>query len=150
MKNRLMVVALVAVVAAGASFSMGEGVSLEKIKCIMQPTKAAQESKSASWKEGKVYLCCGNCLAAFEKDKDKHAAKANLQLVATKQYKQEACPMSGGKIDASKSIEVGGAKISFCCDNCKGKAKDMTEKDQVEKLFGEEAFKKAKFAKVSK
>ncbi len=148
MKRFLAVAALAAAVVVSASMTMAEGVSLDKIKCILQPTRAAQESKSASWKEGKVYLCCGNCLKAFDGDKNKHAAKANQQLVSTKQYKQEACPFSGGKLDDSTAIEVGGAKVAFCCNNCKGKAEKMADKEKVDALFSEDAFKKGKFSLV--
>ncbi len=148
MKKVIAVAALAITVVVTATLTMAEGVKLDNIKCILQPSRAAQESKSASWKEGKVYLCCGNCLKAFDGDKNKHAAKANQQLVATKQYKQEACPFSGGKLDDSTSIEVGGAKVAFCCNNCKGKAEKMADKEKVDALFSEDAFKKGKFSLV--
>ncbi|MCC6508803.1 MAG: hypothetical protein IT423_06830 [Pirellulaceae bacterium] len=122
---------------------------LEGIKCVMAPSKAIDESKSADWKKGKVYFCCGNCLKAFSEDKEhKNAAKANAQLVATKQYKQTACPISGAKLNDETAIEVSGAKVAFCCTNCKGKAEGAKGAEQVEMVFGEKAFEKGKFELV--
>ncbi|RMF37206.1 MAG: hypothetical protein D6753_18070 [Planctomycetota bacterium] len=125
-------------------------VSLDGVKCLMNPKAAAKADKSADWKEGKVYFCCGNCQAKFTKlddaGKEKIAAKANMQLVATKQYKQGACPFSGGKLNPDTAIEVGAAKVAFCCNNCKGKAEKLSDEEKVAQLFGEKAFAKAKFA----
>jgi hypothetical protein len=99
-----------------------------------------------------VAFCCGNCKGKFEKmtkeEKEKMAAKSNAQLVATKQFEQKACPMSGGALNADTAIEVGGAKVSFCCNNCKGKAEKMSDEEKLETVFGEKAFKTAKFTKV--
>lgn len=148
MKSRIMVAALVAVVAASASLCTAEGVNLDKIKCLMQPTKAAKADTAVEWKDGKVYFCCNNCPKAFTADKKKFAAKANQQLVATKQYKQQACPFSGEDIDDTTAIEVGAAKVAFCCNNCKGKAEKLAGDEQLEAVFGEDAFKKGKFELV--
>lgn len=127
-------------------------VSLKDVKCLVAADKDAKEDKAATWKEGKVFFCCDNCKGKFEKfskeEKDKIAPKANLQLVASKQYEQQACPTSGGKIDPSTAIDVSGTKIAFCCKNCKADAEKLKPEEQVEKLFGEEAFKKAKFELV--
>jgi uncharacterized pyridoxamine 5'-phosphate oxidase family protein len=143
---------LAAAVVVMSSFAFAASVSLEGVKCIIAGSKPANAEKSAAWKDGKVFFCCDNCKGKFDsaskEDKDKMAAKANHQLVATKQYEQQACPTSGGKLDASTAIEVGGTKIAFCCNNCKGAAEKLKGDEQVEKLFGEEAFKKAKFELV--
>jgi hypothetical protein len=66
------------------------------------------------------------------------------------QVTQKACPFSGGEIKADKTVEFKGAKVAFCCDNCKGKAEKMSDDDKVANLFGEDAFAKAKFAKATK
>jgi uncharacterized pyridoxamine 5'-phosphate oxidase family protein len=135
-----------------SSMAFAASVSLEGVKCIIAGGKPANAEKHAAWKDGKVYFCCDNCKGKFEsaskEDKEKMAAKANHQLVATKQYEQKACPTSGGKLDSSTAIEVGGTKIAFCCKNCKGDAEKLKGDEQVSKLFGEEAFKKAKFELV--
>lgn len=149
MKTRMMLATLVAMVAFATSYA-ADTVSLEGVKCLFNPKAAAKAEQSAEWKEGKVYFCCGNCKGKFEKmtkeDKDKMAAQSNVQLVATKQYEQKTCPMSGGKLNAETAIEVSGVKVSFCCNNCKGKAEKMKDEEKVAELFGDKAFKN--FAKV--
>lgn len=144
--------AVFALVAVVSSITYAATTSLEGVKCLIAGGKDAKVEKAAEWKEGKVYFCCDNCKGKFEsaskEEKEKLAPKANHQLVASKQYAQQACPMSGGKVDESTAIEVGGTKIAFCCKNCKGAAEKMKPEEQVEKLFGEEAFAKAKFEKI--
>jgi hypothetical protein len=151
MKNRTMISAVSAALVLGLSFAFAEGVSLEGVKCIIAP-RAAKEANSAEWKEGKVFFCCGNCQGKFEKmskeEKEKMAAKSNSQLVATKQYEQKACPISGGKLNENATTEVAGVKVAFCCNNCKGKVDGLEGDEQLDSVFGEKAFEKAKFAKV--
>lgn len=148
-RTLLSFMALIAIV---ASIGYATTAKLEGVKCLIAGGKEAVEEKSAEWKEGKVYFCCDSCKGKFEKatkeEKEKLAAKANHQLAVSKQYAQQACPISGGSVDAATAIEVDGTKIAFCCKNCKGTAEQMKAEEKVEKLFGEEAFKKAKFEKV--
>jgi YHS domain-containing protein len=126
-----------------------EKIDIAKVKCLISGA-AAKEDKAADWKDGKVYFCCGNCQKKFNDDSKAFAAKANHQLIATEQVTQGACPFSGGDLNKDTAIEFKGAKISFCCNNCKGKAEKMSDDDKVEKLFGEAAYEKAKFAKAEK
>jgi YHS domain-containing protein len=155
LKKKLVVPGLIAMVALSASFVVAaNGLTLEGVKCLMVASKDAKEEKAAEWKEGKVFFCCDNCKGKFDKmtkaDKEKMAAKSNAQLVATKQYEQKACPFSGGDLNADTKIKVGGAEVAFCCNNCKGKAEKMKEDEQLEGVFGEKAFKTAKFELVKK
>ena len=126
-------------------------IKLDDVKCVMNPKAAAKAEKSLDYKGGKVFFCCDNCPKAFAKKleaKDKVvAAKANHQLVATGQAKQAKCPFSGGPLKTE--LTVNGAKIQFCCNNCKGKAEKMEGEEQMVALFGDEAFEKAEF-KVKK
>ena len=148
MRTRKLLMAVAALFVIGGSLAFAAKPALDGVKCVMQPTKAIDETNSVDWKEGKVYFCCANCPKAFTANKEKHAAKANAQLVATKQYKQEVCPISGAKIDESTAVEVRGAKVAFCCTKCKGKVEAAKGDEQVDLVFGEEAFKKGKFALV--
>jgi YHS domain-containing protein len=107
--------------------------------------KAALEDKTVDYKGGKVYFCCPNCPKAFENDTAKFATKANQQLVATGQTTQAKCPLSGGPLNADASLEVGGAKVTFCCNNCKGKVAEATGDAQADLVFSDAAFKKAGF-----
>jgi len=124
-------------------------VDLKGIKCIVATDKDAKADKTADYKEGKVYFCCGNCPKAFAKDEKKYATKANAQLVATKQAKQHKCPITGKDVNSEKELTVGGAKVQFCCDNCKGKVDKATGDDQLELVFSDKAFEKGEF-KVEK
>ncbi|MCA9125496.1 MAG: hypothetical protein KDB22_00360 [Planctomycetales bacterium] len=153
MNPKFFVTSLAAMVMLSASIGIAaSGVSLEGVKCLMVAKNDAKKEKASKWKDGKVYFCCDNCLAKYEKmskeEKEKHAASANHQLVATKQYAQQACPFSGKPVADDTQIKVSGAEIGFCCTNCKGTAEKMKDDEKVEKLFGEKAFKMAKFEVV--
>lgn len=152
MKSRIKIISAGLALVMLASVAIAEGVSLKGVKCIMAP-KDAKEANAAEWKEGKVYFCCGGCKGKFEKmtkeDKEKMAAKSNAQLVSTKQYEQKACPLSGGDVNKEASLEVNGATVLFCCNNCKGKVEKLEGDEQLDAVFGEKAFKTAKFEKVA-
>src|SRR5436190_17122099 len=122
-----------------------EKVKLEGIKCPLSG-KAATEN-SVDYKGGKVYFCCENCPKSF--DAKKHGTKANAQLVATGQAKQDKCPLSGGKINPDTAITVAGAKVAFCCEKCQGKVKEAKGDEQLTLVFSDAAFEKAGF-KVEK
>lgn len=124
-----------------------EKVDISKVKCLISGA-AAKEDKAADWKDGKVYFCCGNCLKKFNDDSKSFAAKANHQLIASGQVTQGACPFSGGALNKDASVEFKGAKVGFCCNNCKGKAEKFTDDEKLDKLFGDAAYEKAKFAKA--
>jgi hypothetical protein len=138
--------ALFAFLAAVTVYAADE-VKLEGVKCFVNPKAAAKAANAVDYKGGKVFFCCMNCPKAFAADKAKFAARANHQLVATGQAKQEKCPFSGEAVDTATKITVNGANICFCCDMCKGKAQESTE--QIELLFNDKAFEKAGF-KVAK
>lgn len=148
-KNKWIVaIALTLVASVGASAAMAAKFSLDGVKCMMMPAKPVKEDKFVEYKDAKVYFCCPGCVKKFSTDSKPFAAKANHQLVLTKQYEQKKCPMSGGDINPEQSVTVGDVKVGFCCGNCKGKAEKMEGDAQVEALFGEEAFKKGEFTLV--
>ncbi len=105
--------------------------------------KPALQDKTVAYKGGKVYFCCANCPKAFEKDTAKYATKANQQLVATGQTTQLKCPISGAALNADKTTEVGGVKVTFCCEKCQGKVAAATGDAQAELVFSDAAFAKA-------
>lgn len=121
---------------------------LEGITCLFCKMNVKKDV-AVDYKGAKIFLGCEGCVGAFtEKVKSDKlvAAKANWQLVATKQAKQKGCPMSGGKIDKEMMVKVGEkAKVSvgFCCGNCKKAAAEMKGDEQLLALFGDKAFKKA-------
>jgi hypothetical protein len=123
-------------------------IKLEGIKCIMNPDHPAQAAQAVDHKGGKIFFCCENCPPAFAikvKTDQKVIARANHQLVATGQAKQENCPFTGDLVQAGTSIKVQGAEIAFCCEDCKAKGDSLKDDAQLTALFGDEAFQLAKF-----
>ncbi len=136
------ITSVLAVMLVACATVIGGDVNLEGVKCVVAP-KDAQANKSADYKDGKVYFCCGNCAGKFAKDSKPFVEKANVQLVATKQYEQKACPFSGGDLNPETTLTVAGQKVAFCCDGCKGKV-EKAEGDEKSKLvFNDKAFEKA-------
>lgn len=145
MKKFLASAAAILVVATATTLSAD--VSLKDVQCVVA-AKPADLSKSADYKGGKVYFCCGGCAGKFAKDTKKFATKANHQLVATKQYKQKGCPFSGGDLDPAMTTMIGKTKVGFCCEKCLAKV-DKAEDDaaKLKLVFSNKSFKKG-FAKV--
>lgn len=148
MIRKFLVSAFAVLVVAGMT-AWADEAKLEGVKCVVAK-RAAKADQSVDYKEGKVYFCCGNCPKAFAENPEKFTANANQQLVATGQYEQKKCPLSGGPLNPETEIKVGDAKVSFCCNNCQGKVKAADEKQQLELVFAEKPFEKAGFAKVKK
>ena len=125
---------------------------LKTVKCPLSG-KAVDETKTVVYKDSKVYFCCENCPKAFAeaaKTKPEVAAKANQQLVMTKQATQVLCVMNGkGKINKETKLKVAGLEVNTCCKNCLGKLTEMAEKDQMELVFGKN-FDKAFEVKAQK
>jgi YHS domain-containing protein len=91
---------------------------------------------SIDYKGAKLYFCCKGCVKSFKSDVAKYAAKANLQLVATGQAKQIACPLSGRPTKDGTELTVAGTDVKFCCNGCKGKVSKADEADQLKLVFG--------------
>lgn len=112
--------------------------------------KAALQDKTVDYKGAKVYFCCENCPKAFAANTAKFATKANQQLVATGQATQVKCPLTGGKLNPEANVEVGGVKVGFCCNDCKGKVAAAKGDAQTELVFSDTAFAKAYEIKKAK
>jgi YHS domain-containing protein len=144
MKARMMFLAAAVLAVAVVSIGAEEKADLSKIKCPVS-NRAVNPEAAVDYKGGKAYFCCMNCPKAFADNTAKFAAKANAQLVATGQAAQAKCPISGRDLNDETAIEVAGAKVVFCCNNCKGRVERAEGDAKVELAFGEEAFKKAGF-----
>ena len=127
-------------------------VNLKGIKCVVMGKRDAKAGKSVTLKDGtKLYMCCGNCVKAFEKKPEKYTVKANHQRVATGQYVQKACPFSGGKLNDAATCKVGGVELKMCCNGCAGKVnKTESEEAKAELVFNTKAFKKGFEKKAEK
>jgi len=119
-------------------------INLADVKCMMMPKKGVVENQSAEYLEGKVFFCCGGCVKKFAADPEKFSTAANQQLVATGQFVQTGCPISGGDVDDEQSSVVGGVAVKFCCDKCKAKVDGASsEEAKAELVFGKKRFAKA-------
>ena len=118
----------------------------EKIVCPISGNPVSEDA-TAKHHDGQVFFCCEKCLAAFKKTPEKYATKANFQLVATEQYRQKGCPMSGRPTKPATEIAaaIGEAEVEvgFCCKNCRGAAAGKEGDARLEMLFGKKAFAKA-------
>ncbi len=129
-----------------------------KSECALKcPVSGGAISKEAAldYKGGKVCFCCPGCIPKFKEDAAKYAAKANQQLVLSGQFKQTACPLSGGKVNPDVKLKVCGIEVGFCCKGCEGKVKSASAEKQCEMVFVKGfdkafALKKDKEAKESK
>ena len=140
---------LAAILAVAAVTVVADDVQLDGIKCVISP-KAADAAASADYKDGKVYFCCGGCAGTFKDNQKKFTVKANHQLVATKQYKQTKCPISGRDVNPETVVKIAGTEVLFCCSGCKSKVANATDdKEKMKIVFNDKAFAKS-FSKVEK
>ena len=135
------------VLTATVAFSEGNADSSAKLLCPVSG-KPIDKTMTSEFGGGKVCFCCAKCKAKFDASNEKFVAKANLQLAASGQAKQTACPFSGKALDASTTVNVGGVDVQFCCDKCKAKVAAAKADNQIHMVFDSKAFDKA--FKVSK
>jgi YHS domain-containing protein len=117
------------------------------LKCPVSG-KAASKDHAVAYKEGQVYFCCDHCPAAFKANKKKYATKANEQLVASGQYKEVKCPLTGKTLNPETAVKIDGLSVEFCCNGCKARVEKSKDKKQVNLVFSDAAFAKG-FAKVA-
>ncbi|SRR5258708_17114856 len=122
-----------------------EEIKLDGVKCIVATKNPAKADKTRDYKDGKVFFCCDNCPMKFDKDTKAFATKANAQLVQTEQAKQGKCPLTGKDVNKEKELTVNGAKVNFCCDNCKGKVDKASDEEKLTLCFSDDAWKKGEF-----
>lgn len=143
----LVLVAALALVSVQADETAAEGEEKKfAAKCPVSGA-AAKKEQSTRHLNGHVYFCCEKCKAAYAENKMKYREKANAQLVATGQYIQEKCPLSGGPMKTESKLEDLGVTVKFCCDNCKKKFDEAEGAAKLRVAFTEEAFKKGFRAK---
>jgi len=120
--------------------------SIIKVKCVVSGDEI-DLAEYSSYKKGKVYFCCSGCKNEFDDNSAKFAVNANFQLVSTKQYYQTSCPITGRETKVSKLVMADGLKVTFCCNNCLGKA--TKSKNKVSLLFSDATFLKG-FSPIEK
>ena len=143
MKSLLTVVAVALVILVGVNSNQAQDKD-KKIACKCPVSgKEAKETSAVDYNGAKVYFCCDNCPKEFAANKAKYVAKANLQLVCTKQAVETLCPFTGMQLNEDATVVVGGAKVAFCCQMCQGKAENLPAEALINQVFNEKTFKKA-------
>ena len=124
----------------------GFGNNDEKIKCVVSGDEIDKE-ESSNYREGMIYFCCGGCKMDFDESPQKFSESANFQLVATGQYEQTGCPVTGKSPGHShhtkkdlKKVEVKGLSVDLCCAGCLKKVNKS--KDKFSMLFSDKAYDK--------
>ena len=125
------------------AFKPMQKIDLTGVQCMLMPAKGVKAKHAVDYKGGQVFFCCKGCAGKFAKNPSKYAEKANQQLVATGQFKQMACPLSGGDMDDDQVVSVSGIEVKFCCGNCVnkvgGQANDAAKSGLV---FSDKSFAK--------
>lgn len=142
MRTRLLAVSLVfALVFTLRGLIAAENGSAEKKEfaatCPVSGQPAIEESTLTGPKGTKVYFCCKNCPKAYAKDPKKFELSVRRQLLETGQLAQIGCPVSGHAIDDATLVDVGNAKVGFCCEKCQAKYTEANDEDKLKVLFAD-------------
>ena len=98
-----------------------------EVTCVVSG-ETIDRTEYSNYKKGKVYFCCGGCKADFDEASANFAVAANYQFVATGQYMQTNCPVSGSGLNPEKVVKVANSDFTFCCGNCQGKTNKAENK----------------------
>lgn len=115
------------------------GTELVGLACLMSG-KPADSEFAMAYKGANVYFCCENCRTTFTANLAQNSAKANHQLLLTKQAVIAKCPLTGKDLNPATTIQVAGADVTFCCNGCKGKTVAQKPTEQIESIFNNVAF----------
>ena len=138
--NAVCVALLLAITNGQAGEKKGK---VTKVNCVVAGKEISlKDAVKVSYRKATAYVCCNNCKAKFEESSAKYATKANHQLFLTSQAKQTKCPISGGKLDKTKTAKISGTTVAFCCGNCQAKAEKATGDEQLAIAFSDKAFDK--------
>lgn len=113
-------------------------IKLDKARCPVAGGAVSKEFHT-TYKRGEVYFTDAAALAKFQAEKSRYAAQANLQLFATQQYEQSACPLTGRRL-SSKFVSIEGVQVYVCCQNCVTISANAKQADQLKFFFGNQSF----------
>ena len=69
--------------------------------------------------------------------RQKFEAKVRRQLAETGQVVQVACPVTGQPVNKDVTVEVGHAKVGFCCKNCLAKYNAADDDGKLKLVFAD-------------
>jgi YHS domain-containing protein len=145
MLNRILSTAIIATIVAFAPALAAEKDSDQAMSGKMHsqaacPVSGKDISKTvyADYDGKRVYFCCADCKAAFEKDPAKYIKKlkadgVKLEMVT---HPQSACPFTGKDINKMTYSDYDGQRVYFCCPNCKAAFEKAPQKT-IDKLNAE-------------
>jgi YHS domain-containing protein len=109
-----------------------------KATCPVSDHAAIEESVVELPKGGgKVYFCCEDCPKAYKENPEKYEMKVRRQLLETGQIAQVGCPISGRPVNEETLVEVGNAKVGFCCKGCLGKYNEADDEGKLKVVFAD-------------
>ena len=118
--------------------------AIADLKCFIMPKKTVKEKYAVEHNGGTVWLCCKSCVRRVEKKPERYEAGCNHQMVVTGQFAQTNCPISGGELDESVSMEIGGATVHFSDAASMKTVQDAgDDKARIELVFATEKFNKS-------
>jgi hypothetical protein len=147
MRRRIFLCGLT-MVAACCCYAGSFAADAPQLKCPVCGHAASQQH-AVEHNGGKVCFCCDKCAQAFAAKTDQFAAKANVQMVLSGQFKLVKCPIEGYTLNPITAMEVGGVKVLFCCKGCKNEVRlAQSEDERINLVFNDKAFKKG-FEKIA-
>ena len=125
---------------------IGYATSLCGVVCVVDPEKYARADQSVRYKDGSIYFSCQAALDRYRENPSQFEAFANHQLVATNQYRQLTCPLSGEDLDEdSVEITVAGGDVIVLCEDCGKELATETRDYQIKMVFDAVAFEYGRF-----
>lgn len=88
-----------------------------------------------TFKGKKLYFCCPGCPDQFDKTDKNMVTQAHLQLFATGQIVQIACPLKGHDLDSEVTMTIAKQKVKFCCPGCVKGLKKQPKDKQIAAVF---------------
>ncbi|MEM8667963.1 MAG: hypothetical protein AAGG48_10630 [Planctomycetota bacterium] len=120
--------------------------NLRGIRCVVETDQPIDPEIVIAYKNARLYFSSKSAVEAYLKTPATYEAYANHQVIATKQYEQLACPLSGEEPDEdSVTVKIAGVDVQLLCEECAKELAKDTRKEQIEMLFDEEGFKLGKF-----
>jgi len=110
--------------------------SLAAARCPVTGDSVSKEF-SIDYRHGKLYFCSAECIDKFRADWASYQAKANAQLVATGQFRQIRCPVTGDPFALGIKLKVCGVDVRFSSPDCLKKVKRASADERVELVFGQ-------------
>lgn len=110
--------------------------SLRLARCPVTGDRVSMEA-SIDYRGGTLYFCSTECIDKFRADRTAYEAKANTQLVATGQYEQTKCPLTGDAFVPRIKTKVCGIDICFSSTDSLKMVKRATADERTELVFGD-------------